>query len=111
LVEVVFRNVGQGDSIILKWVENGNSSYAIIDCNLFKGQNSVLEYVKHENVKEIDFMILSHPHEDHFSGFLQLLSFCNSNSIKIRRFLHTALIHPTYLRACSKSREADGNLF
>ncbi len=78
MVEIVFKNVGQGDSIILEWEssEEGTKKIAIIDCNLNKNENPVLQHLIELNLHEIEFVILSHPHEDHFSGFHELLS-CN----------------------------------
>jgi competence protein ComEC len=73
VVSVTFKNVGQGDSIIIDWGSKKDRKYAIVDCNLFEGRNPILEHIKDNNVHSIEFAILTHPHSDHFSGFLELL--------------------------------------
>ena len=110
MVKVVFKNVGQGDSIILEWKSKGKSKTAIVDCNLHEGTNPVLEHIIANDIDEIEFIILSHPHLDHFSGFVGLLNYCRSNNILINRFLHTALITPDYLKTASRSIEGDKQL-
>jgi len=110
VVKITFKNVGQGDSIIIEWSSNGIYKTAIIDCNLFQSTNPILEHIIKNNVKEIEFMILSHPHLDHFSGFHELLSYCRKNNITVKRFLHTAEVTPDFLKSASRSLEADEKL-
>ncbi len=110
MVKVVFKNVGQGDSIILEWVSQEIPKIAIIDCNLYEGTNPVLKHIIACGIKEIEFIILSHPHLDHFSGFVELLNYCRANGIVIHKFLHTALITPDYLKTASRSIEGDRQL-
>lgn len=101
MVKVTFKNVGQGDSILLEWNQDDEDKIAIIDCNRYLNNNPVLDYIKLKEYREINFMILSHPHLDHFSGFVELLNYCKNNNIKIRRFLHTAQTTPDYLKAAT----------
>ena len=103
MLTITFKNVGQGDSIILEWLDNGQSKVGIIDCHLFNNTNSVLNHIQQANYQEIDFIILSHPHYDHFSGFNQLFDYCLIHKIIIQKFLHTSYIVPDYLRAANKT--------
>ena len=82
---VNFKNVGQGDSIIIEW----DDKIGIIDCNIYKDSNPVLEYISQKDIEEIEFIILSHFHFDHFSGFPKLFDYCRDNKIKIKYFFHT----------------------
>lgn len=111
MVKITFKNVGQGDSILLEWNENKKRKIAIVDCNLHQSTNPVLEYIIQQDIKEIEFIILSHPHLDHFSGFHELLTYCKNNHIGIGRFLHTAEVTPDFLRSATRSLEADTKLF
>jgi len=111
VVKIIFKNVGQGDSIILEWCLNEIPKYAIIDCNIYQGTNPILKHVIENDIKEIEFMILSHPHKDHFGGFYELLSHCRDNDINVRRFLHTAEIPPDYLKTATRSILAEEELF
>lgn len=110
MVIITFKNVGQGDSIIIEWNEGGNSKMGIIDCNIYQKGNPVINHIHEQQINEIEFLILSHPHKDHFSGFLELLEFCNSSSIKIRRFLHTSEITKDYFKSALRSLDAEKDL-
>lgn len=110
MVEITFKNVGQGDSIILKWDSNNISKHAIIDCNLFYEKNPVLEYIIENKVDEIEFLLMTHPHLDHFSGFYQLLKYCEKNKIKVNKFLHTSMIVKEYISSAKRSAEESNKL-
>lgn len=110
MVKIIFKNVGQGDSIILEWESNGKNKTGIIDCNLFQNSNPVLDYIIENQIFEIEFLILSHPHLDHFSGYFQLLTHCRANKISVRRFLHTCQMTKDYLRSASRGIIGDREL-
>ena len=102
MFHLIFKNVGQGDSIILKWIKDDSKiGIGIIDCNILSGTNPILNYVKDNHIEYIDFIVLSHPHDDHFSGFEELFIFCEENEIKIGTFYHTLSQHPAYFQASS----------
>ena len=89
-MDVTFKNVGQGDSIMIEWQgEDGTDKIGIIDCNVVNKQNPVLEYIKSKEFKVIDFIVISHPHDDHYSGFIELLDFIEDSNIIINWFGHT----------------------
>ena len=110
-MRIHFKNVDQGDSIVLKWMDGGKAKYAIIDCNLNSAnQNPVLNFIKSERVEHIEFCILSHPHEDHFSGFNELLDYCEKQKVSIGAFYHTARSIPEYLQSAVRSHQAKSEL-
>ncbi len=111
MVKVTFKNVGQGDSILLEWVSNDIPKIAIVDCNLYQSTNPILDYIIQQKIKEIEFIILSHPHTDHYSGFYELLGYCRNNQVIINRFLHTSQVTPDFLKSATRSLEADEELF
>lgn len=88
-MKVTFKNVGQGDSIILEWESNGVNKIGIIDCNKVRKKNPVLDYIKDLGTSNIEFIIISHPHDDHYSGFKSLLQYVEENKISINWFGHT----------------------
>ncbi len=103
-MRITFKNVGQGDSIILEWQkENGRAGVSIIDCNLYNGKNPTLLHVQKAAYKRIDFVILSHPHHDHFSGILALIEYCEDKRIAIGCFYHTCQQYPDYIKAACKA--------
>lgn len=111
MLNLIFNNVGQGDSIILEWKDDGGlNKIGIVDCNIYNGQNPVLAHIKEKKYSSIEFIILTHPHIDHFSGLRQLLNFCEDNKITINNFLHTCSQVPDYLRSASRSNKGEREL-
>lgn len=88
-MKIHFKNVGQGDSIILEWHHESEVLYGIVDCNLIDGKNPVLDFLKENQVFKIEFIILSHFHYDHFSGMAELFEYCMANKVVVRYFMHT----------------------
>ncbi len=91
-MKITFKDVGQGDGIVIEWVDDsGIEKIGLIDCNMRGKENPVLEHIKSTKgkYKRIEFAILSHPHEDHYSGFLQLFNYLEETNIPIARFGQT----------------------
>jgi len=84
-LEIDFLNVGQGDSILIK-TPFGQS--ILIDGG---PDSSVIEELS-KNLdwwdKQIDLMILSHPHDDHVAGLNEVLK-----RYKVEKILYTGVIH------------------
>ncbi|WP_300491851.1 MBL fold metallo-hydrolase [Flavobacterium sp.] len=92
-MKVTFKDVGQGDSIILEWEKSGVQKIGIIDCNKKGKINPIVEHLKTlDFLKEIEFIILSHPHSDHFSGMIELLDYVKNKNITVKKFAHTLFI-------------------
>lgn len=90
MTKITFKNVGQGDSIIIEWLnENNENKIGIIDCKKNESLNPILKHIQDFEIVEIDFIILSHPHKDHYSGMKELLTYCFDNNITIKSFFHT----------------------
>jgi hypothetical protein len=92
LLNISFYNVGQGDAIQITWHDKGQLKLGIVDCNTFPDQNNkIITYIKDNSISEIEFIVLSHFHYDHFSGMNDIFEFCIENNIKIKFFLHTLI--------------------
>lgn len=90
-LEVAFLDVGQGDAILIK-TPFGQS--ILIDGG---SDNTVIKRLS-ENLawwdKKIDLMILTHPHDDHVSGLIDVIK-----RYKVEKILYTGVVHnsPDYL--------------
>jgi beta-lactamase superfamily II metal-dependent hydrolase len=89
LADIKFKEVGQGDSLIITWDEKQNPRIGIIDCNIYGTRNPIVEELQILKPLEIDFVIVSHMHADHFSGMPGLFEYCEDNNISIKHFYHT----------------------
>ncbi len=59
-----FINVGQGDSIL---IENNNFNI-LIDSGPNSAKDTLISYLKKYKIKKLDYLIASHPHEDHIGS-------------------------------------------
>jgi competence protein ComEC len=76
-MKVTFIDIGQGNSTLIelpggkKILLDGGGSYE----NIFDiGKYVVAPFLWHERIKNIDIVILSHPHPDHLNGLITILS-------------------------------------
>lgn len=77
LLKVHFINVGQGDSIL---VQQGSHNM-LIDAGTNASTETLLNYLKSQNIKKLDYLILSHPHEDHIGGADAVINSLNIGTI------------------------------
>ncbi len=68
---VKFLDVGQGDCTLI----HSNGKYVLVDsgCNFDDGI-AVVKKLKSYNVRQIDYIIVSHDHSDHAGGIYKILS-------------------------------------
>jgi competence protein ComEC len=68
-------DVGQGDSVLIQTPQNKN---ILIDAGNAFGKNDagkkfVLPYLRKKGINQLDAVIITHPHLDHFGGLLSVL--------------------------------------
>ncbi len=91
-LEVIFLDIGQGDSILIKTPFGQN---ILIDGgpdkSVLKGLGKNLAWWD----REIDLMILTHPHDDHVTGLIEVLK-----RYKVKKILYTGVTHnaPNYIK-------------
>lgn len=78
-------DVGHGDSIILELPQN---NWGIVDCFKSIGDQEppALTFLKDKNVNTLKFICLTHPHQDHFHGMLDILEYFSSGKRSIEAF-------------------------
>jgi len=64
-LKVHFLDVGQADSILVQ-LPNGQSM--LVDAGNNADGPSVVSYLKQQGIKKIDYLVATHPHEDHIGG-------------------------------------------
>ncbi|GAB4273327.1 MAG: hypothetical protein Kow0029_12910 [Candidatus Rifleibacteriota bacterium] len=73
LLRVTFLDVHQGDCILIRSAEKTIMIDAGDD-NRDAAKRYIIPYLKKAGIRHIDMAIISHPHRDHFGGFIDLLS-------------------------------------
>ena len=77
-------DVGQGDSIVLRWgeqcflVDGGSSSEGQV------GAYRILPYLKSQGIRKLDGIVITHMDEDHTNGILELLEMVGKRETAIR---------------------------
>jgi beta-lactamase superfamily II metal-dependent hydrolase len=96
-LEVHVLGGGKGESIALAWPGN---RWGVVDCYAPSlkdhTSNPTLQFLQSRGVSELEFLCLTHPHDDHFRGMSHLLehlgvrSFWRFPTISARDLLHLA---------------------
>jgi len=69
-LQVHFIDVGQGDSILIQ-VNNKN---LLIDSGPNKSEDKLKKYLKELNISKFDYIIATHPHEDHIGNMSYIIN-------------------------------------
>lgn len=78
ILSVHYINVGQGDSELIQ-INNKN---LLIDAGPTDAENKVLSYLDEHGVKTLDYVVATHPHEDHIGGMSKVIK-----HFKIKNFI------------------------
>lgn len=77
-MKVHFINVGQGDSILIEV----NGKNLLIDSGPKESKDTIMNYLSNKNIKKLDYVVETHPHEDHIGNMASVI-----NSYNIGAFL------------------------
>lgn len=66
---VHYIDVGQGDSILIQ-TDNKNM---LIDAGTGESKEKLISYLNKQNIKKLDYVVATHPHEDHIGGMSEVL--------------------------------------
>lgn len=100
MLNILFFNVGHGDSIAIRFPDG---KWGIIDCNRDRGEQepNALKFLKYNNITELNFICITHPHCDHYRGIKEIMNYCKNVDKLILYGLHTG---------CRDEVEANGNI-
>ncbi len=64
IMKVNYIDVGQGDSALIQV----NGKNLLIDAGTNDSTDKLMDYLSKQNIKKLDYVIATHPHEDHIGG-------------------------------------------
>lgn len=86
-MKVHFLDVGQGDSIL---IQSPNGKTMLIDAGIKSQGEKVVNYMNEQGIKELDYMVATHPHADHIGGLLTVM-----DNLEVHEFVDSGHVHTT----------------
>ena len=86
-MKVHFLDVGQGDSI---FIQAPNGKTMLIDASTKEYGDTVISYLKAQNVKRLDYVVATHPDADHIGGLTAVV-----NAFDVGEFINSGKNHTT----------------
>ncbi len=75
--KIIFADVGQGDCTII--MSKGKT--AIIDSGPYSASDDLVTYLRTMGISDIDYLIVTHPHEDHMGSFADVIEMLGAKCI------------------------------
>lgn len=99
-----YIDVGQGDSQL---ITTPDGSAILIDAGPNSEEDKLLSYLKSQDIDELNYVIFTHPHEDHIGGADMILQKFKVNHVIISDVTYTSA---TFLRMLEAIEESDAKL-
>lgn len=97
-LEVTFIDVGQADSILLE----NEGHYMLIDAGNNEDGPKLVNYFKNQNISNFDYVIGTHPHEDHIGGLDDVIENFNIETFYMPDVITTTKTFEDVLDALAK---------
>ncbi|WHH57432.1 ComEC/Rec2 family competence protein [Petroclostridium sp. X23] len=86
-LKVHFIDVGQADSILINLP---GKVTMLIDAGNNGDKDTVIDYIKSQGIKQIDFLVGTHPHEDHIGGLDAVIKSVDIGKVYMPKVTHTS---------------------
>lgn len=86
LMEVHFLDVGQADAVLVKT----EAASMLIDAGKNEDGDAVVQYIQQQGITKLDYMIGTHPHEDHIGGMDVVINSLDIGTVILPEKTHTS---------------------
>lgn len=94
IMKVHYLDVGQGDSI---FIELPNSKTMLIDAGDPSNEEFITDYIKNLTYNKIDYIIATHPHQDHIGSLAYIINNFKIDSIYMPKVVSTTKTYENLL--------------
>lgn len=100
ILKIHYIDVGQGDSILLQ--QGGHNM--LIDTGTNDSTDSLISYLSKQNIGKIDYLVLTHPHEDHIGGADKVIEKFNVGTIIMPKITQTTKTYKDVVAAMNTKK-------
>ena len=100
-LKVHFIDVGQGDSMLIQF-PSPNPGVMLIDAGQASKGATVVSYLKSQDVKQIDWLVATHPDPDHIGSMPKVLDSFPVKKVFMPRTTHTTQTYENFLLAVKR---------
>lgn len=98
---VHFIEAGQGDCTL---IETHDGKFAMIDASTQDYADEIIAYLFSEGVQELEFVLFTHPHEDHIGGGDEILKEFKVNTVYMNDFVENTACYERLISAIKDSK-------
>lgn len=95
-LKIHFIDVGQGDSIL---IEEAGGKNILVDGGDRADEIAagIINYLKDQNIKKLDYIISTHPHADHIGGLVDIIDSFEVGTVLDSGKIHSSMTYENYL--------------
>ena len=101
ILKVHMIDCGQGDSFLFEQ----NGKFGLIDCGTRSGGQAVVVYLQKLGVSKLQFVVGTHPHDDHMGGMYDVLSNFNCKTVYIPKVEEGLVTTQWYMKLMKKIKD------
>jgi len=99
-LKVHFIDVGQADSILIQ----NNSQTALLDTGNRDDYDTIHDYLEELSIKSIDYLILTHPHEDHIGSAAKIIENFDIGTVYMTNMSANTKIYSSLMHAMKQKK-------
>lgn len=104
-LKVHFIDVGQGDSTLIQF-PSPNPGVMLIDAGQASEGAGIVSYLKAQGVKQVDWLVVTHPDPDHLGGVPKVLDSFPVKKVFMPKTTHTSQTYEDFLLAVKRKELA-----